>query len=569
MPKVNATNRFTTAKTFAEQVRLALENYKTPQVLSSQSPLAKPYFLSHLVNQQVPYPLIEWGEVLIEALDQAALRVYGADLPDRHALLVEAVEAEEERSGRGGRYDFFILELNYFKRIYRPHPRNQADIYNDILYISRATYNRHLNAAIERLAKELLTIIRPTLRLETPFLPVPIVGRDGLRNQILEILYRRRTVSLIGPSGIGKTTLGSYLRVVWSNQRVFWYTFQPGLSDNVNSLLFAFGYFLHQAGHSSLWQQMVADSGKVDDLNMAFGLALSDLAEMDETPLLCFDEVDLLYAADIDRENQQHVDLKSFLNRLRREAPLLLIGQRTIVEGDAVFEVGTLQVAEIEAWLHQVEVSFSDSDVRRLLTYTQGNPRLIGLCISLHKLQSNANALAETLDTLPRTPGYGTVWDRVRRRLAPVERRLLQGLAVFRSPAPEDAFGGGIADDRVTDGGEKTSQSSDSPSSVITEALDHLFTHNLIYRDGAGGLYLLPMLRDILYQELTIEQRERLHRDAAMMYGMRGEPTEAAFHFWKADQPEEALAIWFPLRRQEAERGNGPAALNIFNEISA
>ncbi|MFN8441803.1 MAG: tetratricopeptide repeat protein [Caldilineaceae bacterium] len=86
--------------------------------------------------------------------------------------------------------------------------------------------------------------------------------------------------------------------------------------------------------------------------------------------------------------------------------------------------------------------------------------------------------------------------------------------------------------------------------------------------DGQGGVYLLPAVRDVIVHDLAIETRQQLHQQAAAILQQRGEITEAAWHLLAADQPEQAVALWFPQREEEIQRGAAAAALAIFEQVS-
>jgi tetratricopeptide (TPR) repeat protein len=89
-----------------------------------------------------------------------------------------------------------------------------------------------------------------------------------------------------------------------------------------------------------------------------------------------------------------------------------------------------------------------------------------------------------------------------------------------------------------------------------------------VHQDEQGGVALLPALRQVIYDELAVETREQYHLQAAAIRAERGEYTAAAYHLHRADQPEGAVELWYPLRRGEINRGQGPAALVIFAQIS-
>lgn len=550
--------RFQNASSFTEHLKLALEFYREPDVLSQHSPLATPYFLSGAAElgkqDNPPEEPIAWGRILCAEIKETAALLWGGPPPESSDELLDTLD-QESQSVRSDRYDFLVLELNYFKQIVHPKPRNQAEIYNDILHISRTSHDRHLRNAVGRLSERLLQRVRPTVRLELPTLRSAFIGRLDQRRILQKALQDGQSVALVGVGGVGKTTLGTWLAQRWTNQHLFWYTVRPHFNDRLPSLLFALAYFLHRQGASSLWLQMVADSGKIEDANLALGLLLADLESLPHPPLLCFDEVDMLRAGDPDREKPRHRQILDLIMGLRHHCPLLLIGQRSVVECDQTFSLDKLARSEIEEWLQYESIVYTDDELTQLEAYTSGNPRLLMLCFALHRTLERPK-LADTLVRLPDTPGLAPIWDRIRRRLDLNARMHLYALSVFRDSAPRDAW--------------PLESSSDEPNApYASHPIETLINHHLVQEDGAGGVTLLPTLRTLLYEELNPEQKESFHLGAAGIYANRGEITEAAYHLWRGDRPAQAIQLWYPLRQREIERGFAPSALEIFSQLSA
>ena len=195
----------------------------------------------------------------------------------------------------------------------------------------------------------------------------------------------------------------------------------------------------------------------------------------------------------------------------------------------------------------------------KLERYTAGNPRLLALCLALHHALG-APPLVETLLRLPQTPALSPIWERVRRRLSAGERHLLHALSVFRDAVPRDAW---QAD-------SSTAATRDSESGdPVPDPINNLVSHHLVQQDNAGGVALLPTLRTLLYEDLSAEQRDALHLNAARICAIRGEATEAAYHLWQGGQAEQAVKFWFPQRQREIERGLAARALDTFSQISA
>lgn len=528
--------------TFYDHVKRALELIDQPEALGRESPLAAPYFLGPAVAGADASPR-GWGLALGRAIEQAMNSMWGGPLPSDGEALLAAALAE---SPPAGRYECLILELNYLNQRYRPIPRNQAEIYSDILHVSRPTHDRHLRGAIESLGATLLQLLRPAIQLEQPAPPGVLIGREALLDQIAADLAAGRAVALGGPGGVGKTALAARATAAWSSPARFWYTFRPTLNDQLASLLFALGHFLHSLGASTLWQQLVAERGRQPEGGLALGLALADLAALPERPLLCFDELDTLRPLADDQSRPGHSRILEFLDGLRGHVPLLMIGQRPFWPADSVVHLDELSPPQLETWLATLGIPHGPEDAANLHRQTGGNPRLAELCVALYQAGAGAS-LTAVLDELPRSRALLPLWARLERRLSPAERRLIQLLAVFRAAAPADAW-------RQT-GGESATMA-------------QLIERRLVKADERGGVALLPALREVIADELPVELREELHQQAAQIRAERGEYTAAAYHLVCAGQSEAAISLWYARRDSEISQGRGGAALEIFSQIS-
>jgi tetratricopeptide (TPR) repeat protein len=542
--------------TFFEQLKAALAHYADPQWLGEQSPLAAPYFLGAALSG-TPATASGRGAVLIALFEKALTMLWGEPLPTQPQVLLQAVPAAEQ--GERDRYHCLILELNYRQRCFKPAPKSQAEIFNDILHISRASHDRFLREAVERLGVILLRQIRPSLRPEQPTLPTALIGRAALLEQALAGLQAGQSVSLTGPGGIGKSALAIAISEQWASPARFWFTIRPGVNDNVSGLLFALGYFLDQQGASTLWRQLVADGGKIKDLHLASGLAHADLRAVAHRPLLCIDEIDLLRRPTLDDETPRHTQLLELIDSLRAHVSLLLVGQQSVIETQQVLALDGLTTPQIAAWLHAMTIPFDQEAVARLHHYSGGNPRLLELCVALYLSQETPATLATVLDQLPQSPAVPALWQRLQRHLSTQERLLLSTLAVFRNPAPLDRW---AADER------QQTHAAGAGEQDTKNVIRSLLQRRLVRRDGQDGVYLLPALRTVIYQDLGIEARQHFHLLAAHTRVQLGEYTAAAYHLCQADRPQEAVALWYPQRDEEIRRGQAGAALALFAQVS-
>ncbi|HRW04059.1 MAG TPA: hypothetical protein P5121_03120 [Caldilineaceae bacterium] len=546
--------------TFYDQLKFVLEHIDEPHLLGEQSFLAQPYFLGQTLRERpsATTPFAR-GSVLRAEIVKAAAALWEGTLPTEPAiLLATSLQAKDER-GICDQYHYLLLDLTYFHH-YFPAPSKQSDIYDDVLHVSRATYDRHLREAIRRLGELLLLHLQPTLHVEQPLATSDLVGREEMQAKCIQGLQAGKSVFLCGASGIGKSALGAAVAEEWHSPAVFWFTVRVTLNDQLTSLLFALGNFLHQQGGSRLWLQLVANAGVLKDANLALELTRADLADLATQPLLCFDEIDLLRPLDLETEPVPHTQFLAFVEGLQGHAPLLLMGQRAVLSCDLVVPVARLRLAEMQAWLTHAGIPHTPQLLARLDAYTAGNPRLVALCLVLYQAvqPQSTFTLNEVLDQLPQTPALGPIWQRLQQRLDRAENRLLQALSVFRGPAPRDAWEYQLS--WLTD--ESTAQE------LVTTLIARLIDYRLIQEDAAGGIALLPALRDVIYAQLTVEQREDLHAHAALVRAARGEYTAAAYHLHHAGQPAAALAIWEPNLEQEVRRGQAAAALAIFEQIS-
>ncbi len=532
-----------TSATFFEHLKQALESFTQPDWLGAHSPLAAPYFLGEAIREAAPSPQGR-GQVLCSEIERVLETLWGGTLPADGETLMAAVSAEESQAGR---YDCLILELNYLKQRFRPTPRSQSEIYNDILHISRPTHDRHLRAAVERLGALLLRRLRPAMRPEQPMLPAHLIGRDALQAQIHQDLVEGKTVSLTGPGGMGKTSLAAVLTDAWNSPAVFWYTFRPAFNDQLESLLFALGYFLHRQGASTLWHQLVADGGRIKDINLALGLTRNDLAGLAQAPLLCFDELDFLRPLTQDDARPNHIQLLEFIDSLRGHSAMLLIGQRAFWESDAIYALDGLNVAQLRGLLTAMSIPHTEEDAAALYRFTGGNPRLTDLCIALFQTGAGETINA-VIEQVPQFHALLPLWLRLERRLPSAERQVLQVLSVFNSAAPADVWQDG--------------------SDEQADALRQLIGRRLVQEDGLGGVTVLPALREIILTELPAETQEELHARAAQIRQERGEYTAAAFHLKQAGQLDDAVHLWYTHLEDEIHRGQAAAALAIFEQIS-
>jgi tetratricopeptide (TPR) repeat protein len=499
---------------FRQQLTAVLENLNDLEWLGTHSPLATLYFL---------------GEHLLR-------RPEDNRSPAGRGQVLRALiwKTAQDMIQEYGEYSHKVLVYTFFRSLSVSEISHQ-------LNISRATYYRHRYKAVQQLEAILIRQLRPALRIEEP--PTcegTLFGREAVITHCRQKLQATNMVALTGSSGIGKTALGSRLAAGWLPLPVFWYTFRPGLNDQLKSLLFTLAYFLYRQGASTLWLQLVAGlekNGRQVDYEILLPLLRHEVSQMKgNLPLLCFDEVDILNPQDI----EQHAAILTFLQSMNSPAPILLMGQQMPLPIEGVVILEGLPVPAIDQVLAEAGLQLDYGDLESLQAYTQGNPRLLRLFMTLHR---SGEPLGEILSRLSSTPSVEFLLGRVWQRLDEKDQNLLMSLSVFRRSAPADAW-----PDRGT--------------------VDKLMQWRLVQQDEQGGISLTPVFRAIIYKQLTAEDREFLHQQAAVIRAERGEYTAAAYHYICGGQPETAVWLWDMQRRQEIDQGQGQAALQLFEQLS-
>ncbi|MEM7031453.1 MAG: hypothetical protein AAF629_17965, partial [Chloroflexota bacterium] len=506
---------------FNKIVTDALKRFHDQHWLGDQSPLGTVYFLgTHLLKHDGINPASpqDRGQVLQHLIRQS----------------VQTLEDENEEW-------VTLLECRFLRA--RPLSTEQI-IKQNYLNMTRSTFFRQQKGAIERLGQVLIQELTPALRLEHPQPSSVIMGRDAVTQTCLSALSQNQTIALSGSGGIGKTTLGISLAKSIAPDRIFWLTFRPGLNDQITRLLFALAYFLHQQGANSLWFQLLSNPDNVQE-DLALNLLRHDFNKLKDYPLiLCFDEVDLLRPDAVGA----HTKIVPFLESLRGLAPIIFMGQKSLLDADHMVALSGLETTDIETLLTRADITLSKEEQRSLWQHTHGNPRLLQLFIALqqsaHRVgDTTANALAQ----LAESPSIEFMLRRIWHHLNETEMYLLEILAVFRQAAPAHTW----------------------LQSETQAAFQQLDDWHLLSRDAQGGVQLLPAFQEAIYDHLlSFEEREALHLEAGLIRVQHGEYTKAAYHLIKADECPLAIRIWYAYKEQEINQGQASAALTLWQNIS-
>ncbi|MCA9324418.1 hypothetical protein KC992_04955, partial [Candidatus Saccharibacteria bacterium] len=343
---------------FQNVLRDALKHYNDPAWLGEHSPLASPYVLGQAVlarSDPQMFTSIERGKAL-------------------RRILTELIGEPSAETDNEEEYQRLLLKSRYF--LSGLSGQQVATKY----HISRVTLERKLTLGIKQLETLLLERLNPSLRLEALDPPDSLLGREDKKREFLNAIHHQQRVAIYGPSGIGKTAFASYIVNQTVQQPVFWYTFHEELNDHLEMLLFALAFFLHCQNAHNLWAQLVADQGHIN-FDIALKLLRYDLEMLQSNlPILCFDDIDLLRYTEV----EEHKRIVSFIDQLPQAIQLVLIGQSVPILVGAHIHLEELSLPAIAQLATAAKISLSDEHLRRLQTYTSGNPRLLNLFIALH-----------------------------------------------------------------------------------------------------------------------------------------------------------------------------------------
>lgn len=483
----------------------ALKHYQDPAWLGERSPLTTPYFLG----------------------DHVALAVTGIDRG--RALQKVLAAATAAITGKYAERYQTILRAYYFQA----YP---AAVVWDQIGLTKNSFHLNRNAAIGALEAVLVAQLQPALRLEQPPLPTPLVERAHLLAHVRNLLLTPKAVALIGPGGIGKTALAVQVAAA-ASQPIFWYTVRPGLNDQVESLVFALALFAHRHGSATLWAALGTQPRQPIDERVLSALRYT-LTQVHPLPLLCVDALELLQPATL----AGHQAVVHCLDSLRGLVPLLLLSQQLPLDADEYITVPGLSPAGVSQLLLEQQGRAPLTLRAEFHALTQGNPRLLRLCLAA---LATGEAPTDLQAFLAASPAVDLLFSQTLMRLPDAARQVLMTLSVLRSPAPLPH----------------------GPHNALAATVAALVAQGFLLVDRQGGLDLPLVYRQLLLRNLDEATKRQLHQQAAALCSQRGAYTETAYHLVEASQPEAALALWREYQEQEIAQGQAATALTLFHTV--
>ncbi|MEM7799926.1 MAG: tetratricopeptide repeat protein [Chloroflexota bacterium] len=411
------------------------------------------------------------------------------------------------------------------------------------LALGRSTYYRYLDRAVEALGTAIVHSLRPSLQLERPH-QLPLVGRREETAHLQTKLATGEVIQISGGSGIGKTTLGASAANRWPGP-VFWYTFRPKITDQLEQLLFAVALFFHKQNQSDLWVYL-STLGETYQPNRALMIMRNQLSLMKANPpLFCFDQIEHLLPGELN-DSKATIELREFLEEWshmdRSGSPMMLLGQKLLLPPDPtlLINLAAFNHAEVEAMLTHYGVEIKPEDVDQLQRFMRGNPLLLRLFIALHQHgMPISQALAEL--TTPMTLSW--FWQKLQQKLSKTEESILFELSVFPAGGPQDAW------------------------RKYEKQIESLTQIGLIEQLAANKIGIQPAFRQFIYQQLPASLKVNYHQGAGALLAERSLFTEAAYHYLEADQPEMGIWVWHMHRELEINQGQSALALSLFTPL--
>lgn len=530
---------------YEKQVRSVLTNYSDHEWIGQNSSLATPYFLGHFLPKSLQkLTSSQMGGQLAGLIYSVAKELWGQELPKTREELVNlAFEARDRDGSKSGKFGFLLLELYFFREYFPSNLYPQAKVEPIVAYTasSRTRFFGYLNHFVPMIASKLRSMVQPGFRLEEPsLLEDELVGRQQGLEYLKGAIQGGESVNLFGHSGVGKTSIASAVWADWDHAK-FWYTIRPKVNDSAQSLLFSLAHFLNLEGAASLWHQLIADKGKITDLNLAIGCLQEDISQLTgRYPLFCFDEVDLLGNLEGRTEEQNRV--LEILDVLGKVAPVIFIGQEAVLDTPQILRLPALKSSESMMLLER-EIGASDQNLlQQIVTWSRGNPRIIGL---ISALLSSGVSSAELEQLLHGIASTRPILERIWKRLTAIQKDIVGTMSVFRGKIPADIF------------------------VAYRQELDHLSKLGLVKSQKNGSLTLDGHFPEWISNLLSPEQLESHHLQAAALYEERGEFTEAAWHYFNVQEFEKVIDVWYPFMDEEIANGNINTAAEFFNAISS
>jgi tetratricopeptide (TPR) repeat protein len=490
-----------------KHLREALSHLLDASWLGKKSPLAQPAFLGGRLAADSAQPsTLSRGKAL-------------------QALLMSSIKSLSEHA-----LERNLLELRYVQL-------KPVSFVLDACHLSRTTHYRHEQRAFELLETALVRQTVPGIQIHIPKRPDVFVGRANLAATCADELRNGKAIVIAGPIGAGKSTIAAWVAADWDTRCVFWLTLREHLNDNLEALAHTLAYFLLQNGKLDAWLHLSAISGAANQLaqiNRFQALVAEGCRSINA--LIVVDNFDALRPM----ERVEHARVVNFLAGLVGVSAAIFVGLPEQGLGtmrvDAVHTLSPLHREAVTEWARIRQVSATPEALEAAVKVTDGNAGALGSLLAF----AHEEGLERALETAQQSPALSSILWRVFARLGSDEKQFIQQVAVFREPV---YF---------------------VETSANISALEGL---GVIKRTRDQLVYVQPLLRRLIMNEISTERKRLLHKLAARTLTEGAQYTEAMYHLIESGQSVDALAIWVAHRDVEIDQGHATTARELLGRI--
>jgi ATP/maltotriose-dependent transcriptional regulator MalT/DNA-binding XRE family transcriptional regulator len=370
------------------------------------------------------------------------------------------------------------------------------------------------------------------------------VPRPLLAERVRAVLLRERCVSLYGMAGVGKSALASTVAREYGSP-VFWHTLTAEVNTSAEAILRQLALFLFAQGQNQL-KPIVERRNEAAPIALDLQLAQIRAALTQCPALLCFEDAHLL------QDDETSLSLLRQLGAMT-SISLLLTSRKGGLLPIAQVNVNGLEPAEARELLRLLGLDLDAGRLERLLARTDRNPMLLRLAAGqLAESQTDADTFIEHLETHPQVASY--LLDTMLRDLPPSAAWLASLLSVFRHPLD-------MYDDTLIELAQKYAQ-----PGRHDDALSALQNRNVI--DNPRHAALHPLVQDFLYTTLGTDAacKKRMHHLAAEWSEAAGDIVEAAHHWTRAADLNQAAEVLGDRSEELFNRGKSSAAVKVVDE---
>jgi len=380
---------------------------------------------------------------------------------------------------------------------------------------------------------------------DIPTPPAQFVERPALLEQARASLQTERAIALCGMAGMGKSSLAASLARTFARGPVFWHTLTDGLTVSAEVIMRQLALFLIAQGQMQV-KPLVEPRADSAPMAMEQQLILVRAALANLAALLCFEDVHLLRGNDASLSLLQNLIVST-------NASFVLTSRENVSLPIAQINIGGLESTEARQLTKQLGLKLKPAALDRLIVRANGNPMLLRLAAPpLLELKGETEGFLERLESQPQVASY--LLNAMLRDLSPDGQWLASFISVFRQPAD-------LHEETLAEAMQKF-----APLDHLNDAVAELQRRYLI--ENSRHALLHPLVRDYLYASLAADAplRKRLHRLAAQWLEAKGELVEAAFHWTRAGELEQASEVICDQSDALFQRGQAKAAVEVVEE---